>query len=136
MQPTTSTTTTRRTLTVVRRPVRRPFRSYGASSRAAGAPAPDRERPAPANFRTSLADAFRAIGASVDAATAQEHATGFYRAARQDWARALGSTAHDFRRRIATAFRGLGAGVAENVAHEKMVAFYRASGHAWAANLA
>lgn len=132
---TTISTTSRRTLTVVRRHVRRSFARDGASPRGMEASTQERGAPLSTDFRASLGEAFQALGAGVRATVAQANTNAFYRASHQVWARALGTATHDFRRTLAAAFAALGAGVADNAAHERTVAFYRASGHTWVANL-
>ncbi|MCU0670584.1 MAG: hypothetical protein MUF70_14740 [Myxococcota bacterium] len=134
MQPTISTTS-RRTLTIVRRHVRRSVAHHGAPPRAGEASAQAREASPSTDFRASLGEAFQALGASVLATTAQAKTNAFYHASRQVWARSLGTATQDFRRTLAAAFGALGASVAEDAAHERTVAYYRASGHTWAANL-
>jgi hypothetical protein len=135
MQPATSTTL-RRTLTIVRRPVRRPFTSYRAPSHASGIPVGGPEVAESTNFRASLADAFLALGSSVGAATAQAQSNAFYRSSGQRWARGLEDVPSErVRASIAAAFRMLGAGVGETAAHARTIAFYRGAGQAWAANL-
>ena len=133
---TTISNPSRRTLTIVRRHVRRSFAHQGATPRVREASAQERETPPTTDFRASLGEAFRALGASVRATTAQAKTNAFYRASRQVWARSLGTATQDFRRTLAAAFGALGASVAEDAAHERTVAYYRASGHTLAANLA
>jgi hypothetical protein len=133
---TTSSTASRRILTIVRRPVRRAYVPHHSHVAPHAMETRVHKASGDTDFRGQIAEAFIALGNGVAAAAAQAHANAFYRSSRQHWARALdGIVAHDFRSQMGAAFRALGAAVGDGAASERTLGFYRGSGQAWAESL-